>query len=256
MNICVAGWYLEQFEDFYEQIKQIECKVFIVSNRESDFLKKLNLPYCVRENTGLEWGAYNHYLMNIWEGDDTLFCHDDIILNESIKPIETDYDQAYIFNNRAEYIKNGGMHGRMVFMSDLFLQEAKKRGGFSFDKTNKGNTTTGNYNFGITKFYDFAESIGNKANGVIFLNSVNLLKRGDRDMDKYDPKGSFQDPIVRCFRCHTILRSEQLLRLGVCSKCGGRKVSNVTILSEEELQQLKDWNLDPEYIAEWGAVDE
>ena len=267
MNICVAGWYLEQFKDFYEQLKQTECEVFIVSNRKSDFLKKLNLPYCVRENTGLEWGAYNHYLMKVWEGGDTLFCHDDIVLNEPIKPIETDYDQAYIFNNGAEYIENAGMHGRMVFMSDSFMQEVKKRGGFYYDKFNKGYTNPDDlelkrefgcsyYNAGIRCFYDMASEIGGKVNEKIFLDSFFLCKRGDRDMDKYDPKGSFQDPILRCFRCHTVLKAEQLLRLGVCSKCGGRKVSNVTILSEEELETIKKWDLDPEYIAEWGAVDE
>ena len=269
MNICIAGWYLEEFEDFYKNIKSVKDKfnVFIVSNKKSSFLEKLGLPYCVRENTGLEWGAYNHYLMNIWESGDTLFCHDDIVLGE-IPEIETDFDQAYIFNNRQEMIENLGMHGRMVYMTDSFLSKAKKIGGFFYDKYNRGYTNADDielkkefgcsyYNAGIRCFYDMAEEIGEKVNGAIYLDSINLCKRGDREnMDKYDPKGSFCDPVVRCFRCHTVLRTEQLLRLGVCSKCGGRKVSNVTILNEEELEQIKKWDLDPEYIAEWGSVDE
>ena len=75
-------------------------------------------------------------------------------------------------------------------------------------------------------------------------------------MDKYDPKGSFQDPIVRCFRCHNVLKTATLIKLGKCKHCGSTKVANATTLTGEELDLIKSMNIDPEYIKEWEVVDD
>ena len=78
MNICVCGWYFA--DDWYGSLLRLHKKflVHIVANRDDKFLKLCELPYSLRENVGLEFGAYNHYLDNIWDGDSVVFCHDDL----------------------------------------------------------------------------------------------------------------------------------------------------------------------------------
>jgi len=73
-------------------------------------------------------------------------------------------------------------------------------------------------------------------------------------MNKYDPKGTFQDPVVRCDKCLKLVKTESLAKFGRCKHCGGRKVSAISIMSEEEMQNLKDWSIDPEYIALYEGV--
>ena len=194
MNICVAGWYFEKFDEFYASLYRIKenHNIHIVANRHSDFLEIADLPYTVRENTGLEWGAYNHYLMNIWEGGPTLFTHDDVILGPVLEDYEfkppeflfdriadASIDQGYVFSSRREDVVNYGQHGRMIFMSDSFLNKAKQSGGFWFDDTNTGNTETGDYNAGINRFREQTVKIGGDINRKIYIPAFNLLKRGD-----------------------------------------------------------------------------
>jgi hypothetical protein len=134
MKICVCGWYFD--DNLYASLWRINQKhpVFIVAHKDSEMLKSCDLPYEVIENTGLEWGAYNHYIKNVWDGDAVLFMHDDI----RIKPVVVDYvispgesvfnvlakiehDQAYVFQDRREDVLNYGQHGRMVFLSERLV---------------------------------------------------------------------------------------------------------------------------------------
>jgi SAM-dependent methyltransferase len=205
LNICVAGWYLEKFDDWYMSLFRLNDKypVHVVANRFSDYLGTIDLPYTVRANEGLEWGAYNHFLMNIWTGGNTLFCHDDIILNpvvvdHEIRPPEfifdrianLEVDQAYIFGSRAEDVENYGKHGRMVFMSDRFLHSAKKMGGFWYDEKNSGYTSGKDahlrekmeclgYNAGITAFHYQAKEIGGDVHRKVTIPAISMAVRGE-----------------------------------------------------------------------------
>lgn len=207
LNICVCGWYLEEYSEFYRNLQTLNkiYPVHIVSHKDSDYLKTLDLPYTVRENTGLEWGAYNHYLMNIWDGQsDVLFCHDDITMNPTAieghiyppeflisKIAELKVDQAYIFGSRHEEVENYGKHGRMIFMSKEFLTRIKAAGGFWYDTKNQGYTSGEDadlraaygcygYNAGINCFHDQARNVGGDVHRKVYIPAFALAKRGKK----------------------------------------------------------------------------
>lgn len=135
MQICVVGYHF--WPNFYESLeaqKGEHIKPFVVSHRNriftQDFLSKTSIYYYCRYNVGLEWGAYNWFLFNMWDGySNVLFCHDDILLNSSTVLYEIsqiELDQCYIFKSRDEDRINGGKHGRGIFMSSRFLEFTKK----------------------------------------------------------------------------------------------------------------------------------
>jgi rRNA maturation endonuclease Nob1 len=58
------------------------------------------------------------------------------------------------------------------------------------------------------------------------------------------------DPVLRCDSCQEIVKLETLHKLGVCPKCGNKRVRDVTILSVEERRKLSDWGYD-EFLTEF-----
>ena len=130
MNICVVGWYF--YEELYKTLKDVNKahEVFIVSHKD-DIPKPIlfDLQYVVKENVGLEFGAYDYFLKNCWDKkSDVLFMHDDIkILDPNVfdkieeETMRFKIDQAYLFKNKAEEVNNGGKHGRSIFMSSKLL---------------------------------------------------------------------------------------------------------------------------------------
>jgi len=177
VRICVVGWYFD--DDFYSSLwrvnsphayKNVTYPVFVIAHRDDEFLHNCDLPYLLQENIGLEWGAYNQYLMKIWDGNESvLFMHDDIkllplVTDDGVVPgelvfnklAEIKYDHVYIFQNRIEDVLNYGMHGRMVYFSERVLRLFKSQGGFLYDGMNKGYIGEGKkpddvqpYNYGI-----------------------------------------------------------------------------------------------------------
>lgn len=211
MQVCIAGWYLEKFDDFYQVMHRVNKKhpVKVVSNRKSDYLKTLDIPWTYRGNTGLEWGAYNNFLFDGWDcKSDVLFCHDDIIfypyvVNGEIKPPELMFDkiaemgvdQCYIFSSRTEDVENHSQHGRMVFMSGKFLAKAKESGGFFFDSKNCGYTEGSHqdvkegmgclgYNAGIISFHAQAQCIGGNVHRRAYIPAFGLAVRGNVQPEK------------------------------------------------------------------------
>lgn len=67
-------------------------------------------------------------------------------------------------------------------------------------------------------------------------------------MNKYDKDAPFTDPVVRCDSCSKIVQTKTLRELGCCPNCGNRKVRNLTVFNSEELTQMKDWGVDPEFL--------
>jgi SAM-dependent methyltransferase len=204
MSVCVCGWYLDRFDDTYMVLHRVNKRhpVHVVSNRQSDYLKTIDLPYTVRENTGLEWGAYNHYLMHIWDGtSNVLFMHDDItfspwVSDSTIIPPEVLFDsiaamkvdQCYIFSSREDDVENRSQHGRMVFMSHRFLAKAKEMGGFWYDDKNAGYTNGDQkksdamgcraYNAGIIAFHNQAQTIGGDIHRRAYVPAFKMSLRG------------------------------------------------------------------------------
>jgi hypothetical protein len=212
MAVCVCGWYLERFDASYMVLHRVNKKypVHVVSNRQSEFLATMDLPYTVRENTGLEWGAYNHYMMHIWDGaSNVLFMHDDIVFhpfvknNAEVMPPELMFDnlaampvdQCYVFSSRSEDVENYSRHGRMVWMSKAFLTKAKELGGFWYDGKNTGYTDGTQpelraemgcmgYNAGIIAFHSQAQIIGGVVHRRAYIPSFGLAKRGETSSEK------------------------------------------------------------------------
>ena len=67
-------------------------------------------------------------------------------------------------------------------------------------------------------------------------------------MNKYDKDAAFEDPVLRCDSCSSILLASDLREKGRCRECGNRKVRNLQVFNEEERQQMIDWNIDPKFI--------
>ena len=74
-------------------------------------------------------------------------------------------------------------------------------------------------------------------------------------MEKYDRDAPFEDPVVRCTECSELLLREVIHKLGMCSKCGNKRMRNVLVLSVEEMQELKDKNIDPEFLKLFEGVE-
>ena len=68
-------------------------------------------------------------------------------------------------------------------------------------------------------------------------------------LSKYDKSAPFSDPVVRCDSCHRIIVRQHIHVMGSCPYCGNRKVRNVLTMTGEEMEQLKAWHIDPEFIA-------
>lgn len=128
MNICVAGWYF--FDQFYDALLCVRWKypVFVVAHKPvPERFRIFRHKYIM--NIGLEFGCYNYFLMNLWNGkSNVLFTHDDTMIGDLAvfdKIAALPHDCAYIFRDYAEEAANGGKHGRAIFMSARFLEFTK-----------------------------------------------------------------------------------------------------------------------------------
>lgn len=146
ISICVIGWHFHR--NLFDQLLIIHKKypVLVVCHTEGD---TLGLPKKRIENIGLEFGAYNYYVKNIWKEDsNVLFLHDDTRINATclMKQIENiKSDHAFIFGSQGERDYNSGGHGRAMYCSRKFLLHAKSNDGFWFDSGNKGFVANGHY---------------------------------------------------------------------------------------------------------------
>ena len=155
MKICVLGWYYDK--TFLKVLESIHHKypIHIVGHRPNDYSW---LRCTVIDNVGLEFGGYDYYLKNIWDGNDSVFfTHDDTLVTDvSVfdKIATIDKDFSFIFYNSRESLSCMGAHGRAFYCSPRYLefikvhkckcQYIKEDGeefhtGFYYDRTNLGN---------------------------------------------------------------------------------------------------------------------
>jgi hypothetical protein len=127
MNICIVGWYL--YEDFYRQAKAAEkhYPAIVVSHRVGG--NYCGLPFIEIPNIGLEFGAYDYYLKNMWDAySDVLFLHDDSnvssvgFFDECAALKEKNIDQSFIFSSDEQARNNQKFHGRCFYCSARFLK--------------------------------------------------------------------------------------------------------------------------------------
>lgn len=115
----------------------------------------IGYDYEVTRNVGLEWHMYHNYLMNYWDGGNTLYIHDDTVIEspdfwrfcENIRD-----DCTFIFHDHGEATVNAFAHGRAFVLSDNIQHWMAMAGGFWYDENNTGQTETGPYNAGIQRF--------------------------------------------------------------------------------------------------------
>ncbi|HMK59923.1 MAG TPA: hypothetical protein VK452_02115 [Dissulfurispiraceae bacterium] len=194
MKICVCGWYF--YEDFYMVLKSVypAFDIMIIANKPGD---TLGLPYILRENIGLEWGAYSYYLDNCWDGTSSvLFMHDDTKVDSDFftRIQRNTFDQAFIFKTEFDY-QQSYSHGRAFYASAPFLQLCRENGGIYYDKGNKGFIAPGyswsttppegckDHNVAIREFTQFCKGIAAEypdltVNKQIYDSTISLGIRG------------------------------------------------------------------------------
>ena len=124
MQICVVGFY--GHESLCALLTTVVYPVTVIShNKENDYggLTTINIP-----NIGLEFGAYDYYIKNVWKSGSVLFMHDDMIIEDIVvfdKIFSLKCDVAYIFRDYAEHAANGGKHGRAIYCSGRFIDFIK-----------------------------------------------------------------------------------------------------------------------------------
>jgi hypothetical protein len=132
MNICVAGWHYGPCVPILKR-----HGAYVVGHRANE------LADVVIPNVGLEFGCYDYYLNNVWNGGDTLYIHDDNEIDESAfaSIASINRDQVFIFSDKDEARLNGYAHGRALFCSDKLQRKLLIDGGFWYDEGNVGNAS-------------------------------------------------------------------------------------------------------------------
>ena len=52
---------------------------------------------------------------------------------------------------------------------------------------------------------------------------------------------AFTDPVLRCDSCQALIKRTALHKFGACTKCGNKRMRNLTIINDEEKLQMEDW---------------
>ena len=52
------------------------------------------------------------------------------------------------------------------------------------------------------------------------------------------------DPVFRCCGCQKLVKRTTLHKLGICSNCGNRRVSALTVLNTGEKKKLIEWGFE------------
>lgn len=78
-----------------------------------------------------------------------------------------------------------------------------------------------------------------------------MQKPTEPDNLKYSMDGPFNDPVVRCDSCQKIILLEHLRKNGRCSNCGSIRVKNLQVFNGDELKQMEEWNVDPDFIKQF-----
>lgn len=211
INICVCGWYYRPECLSVLDVVKKTYPVQIVAN-ERNFNVQTSIPFEVRKNIGLEWGAYDYYLKNIWDGEsDVLFMHDDIRFRPVIKeyqivsPVKIfnsinklNHDQVYIFESLQKAEKNYFIHGRMLKCSARFLRRMLDDiGGFPYDPDNDGHIQgpTPKHckptNYGDYKLTDYIKPISREATwkvgSYVIIPALECATRGRFDNEIEGP---------------------------------------------------------------------
>jgi hypothetical protein len=166
MNVCICGWYYNKgFIDVMNRSLSLMHDIFIIGHRDGD---AGNIQKVIIQNVGLEFGAYDFYLKNIWGGGDVIFIHDDTEFDftawNKINLLGLFFDQVFIHENGIAELANGFAHGRALFCSERFLTRLLKDDGFWYAKgqvviENEISKEEKEHNRGIKSFLNYCMKI-------------------------------------------------------------------------------------------------
>ncbi len=139
IKICIVGWYY--FKDIYTQLFKSKLSIHVVAHRYNKILDELKLDFTLIDNIGLEYGAYDWYIKNIWdEKSDVFFMHDDIKIIDFDDFISSNYDKMKknkIGHGVIGRKKNTGE--RFFYMSSKLIKILKTEyNGIWYDQENLG----------------------------------------------------------------------------------------------------------------------
>jgi hypothetical protein len=67
-------------------------------------------------------------------------------------------------------------------------------------------------------------------------------------MSKYTVDGPFNDPVVRCCECQSLIHRGTISKQGCCPGCGSKRVKSAINFNEKEMETLKKGGIDPEFL--------
>jgi hypothetical protein len=56
----------------------------------------------------------------------------------------------------------------------------------------------------------------------------------------YTAKGRAHDDLLRCKDCQSLETFATISKLGMCSKCGNKRFSEISVLNDEEIAMIRD----------------
>ncbi len=193
VQICIVGWHF--FEDIFNQIKESELDIYVVAHRHNEILDE-NINSIMIDNVGLEYGAYDYFIKNVWnKKSDVIFMHDDIEIikfNSFIKKNYKKFKEKELDHAPFSPAKHVSASGTCFCMSSKIINIIKvEYGGIWWDKENFGYTThktapadwhVRRTNQGGGEFHKMITEIGKKHDLLVYSDiidpSVTLYSRG------------------------------------------------------------------------------
>jgi len=147
-KICVVGWYF--LNNFYRKMEKNLFDTHIIAHRHHEILNSKKFKYDLIKNIGLEFGAYNYYIRNVWDKkSNVLFMHDDVVIKttKGLNDIFEGCKKIDYVSVRNNLKFSGG--GRCFYLSNKMISLLLKDfGGIWFDVYDRG------YIWGKKYFYD------------------------------------------------------------------------------------------------------
>lgn len=74
----------------------------------------------------------------------------------------------------------------------------------------------------------------------------------------YEDLGQAHDNLMRCKDCQALVTYAVITKLGSCDKCGNKRFSEITLLTQEEMDDIRSGKIDFEYrdkfLAEFNGI--
>jgi hypothetical protein len=228
-DICIVGWYF--WDKFYKKISSSKSSLHVVAHRYRETIENYNISYSVKKNIGLEYGAYDWYIKNKWNGkNNILFMHDDI----DIKGGGESIDDLINYCNKFDVVHVTGVNEprnikysfRCIYFSGRAVKQwLKDFNGFWYDEKNKG-YTIGN------KFHNDNSYKKDKKKGNTFTDPSGYNNKCR--LKELCGKHKFKRDIKQC-------KSIKLHRRGGVQYAATKLISDQSIFNINELNSLNKY---------------